>query len=81
MYISTPHPEERRDVTQASDFVGTVLRGRSVAEEPKKISTYGGLSLGVLGYSNNNAAIVFGALVWWVICQTIAHLRLSIGDD
>ena len=33
----------------------------SVAEELKKISTYGGLGLGVLGYSSNNVAIVFGA--------------------
>ncbi|MGH8553611.1 MAG: hypothetical protein ACRERS_09985 [Methylococcales bacterium] len=54
---------------------------KSIAEELKKISTYGGLGLGVLGYSNNNATIVFGAFVWWVICQTIAHLLLSIEDD
>jgi hypothetical protein len=40
----------------------------SVAEELKKISTYGGLGLGVLGYSSNNVAIVFGAFAWWVIC-------------
>ena len=53
----------------------------SVAEELKKISTYGGLGLGVLGYSSNNAAIVFGAFAWWVICQTIAHLLLSIEDN
>ena len=30
-----------------------------------RISTYGGLGLGVLGYSSNNAAIVFGAFAWW----------------
>jgi len=56
------------------------VRG-SVAEELKKISTYGGLGLGVLGYSNNSPAIVLGAFVWWVIRQTIAHLLLSIEDN
>ncbi|MFH0344371.1 MAG: hypothetical protein ACHBNF_20135 [Chromatiales bacterium] len=54
---------------------------QSVAEELKKISTYGGLGLGLLGYSQSNGAILLGAFVWWVICQTIAHLLLSIEDD
>ncbi len=34
---------------------------KSVAEELKKVSTYGGLGLGLLGYSRDNAAILLGA--------------------
>ena len=54
---------------------------RSVAEELKKASTYGGIGLGLLGYSLNTPAVLLGAFVWWVVCQTIATLLLAIEDE
>jgi len=54
---------------------------RSVAEELKKASTYGGIGLGLLGYSLNTPAVLLGAFAWWVVCQIIATLLLAIEDE
>ncbi|MBI3344902.1 MAG: hypothetical protein HY028_08630 [Gammaproteobacteria bacterium] len=51
---------------------------KSVAEELKKISTLGGIGLGILGYSLTDPLIMLGAFIWWVICQIIANLILAI---
>ena len=54
---------------------------QSVAEELKKASTYGGLGLGLLGYSLNTPVVLLGAFVWWAACQIIAALLLAIEDE
>ena len=43
---------------------------QSIAEELKKASTYGGIGLGLLGYSLNTPAVLLGAFVWWVVCRS-----------
>jgi len=53
---------------------------KSIADELKKISTFGGIALGVLGYSMTNPLIMLGASVWWTICQIIANILLAIED-
>jgi hypothetical protein len=53
---------------------------KSIADELKKISTFGGIGLGVLGYSMTNPLIVLGAFVRWTICQIIANILLAIED-
>jgi len=53
---------------------------KSVADELKKISTFGGIGLGVLGYSMTDPLIMLGAFVWWTICQIIANILLAIED-
>ncbi|MDE2129514.1 MAG: hypothetical protein ACYCSR_08955 [Thiomonas sp.] len=54
---------------------------KSIAEELKKVSTFGGIGLGVLGYSTRAPLMLFGAFVWWVVCQTIAAFLLSMEDE
>ena len=54
---------------------------KSIAEELKKISNFGGLGLGFMGYSNNSPTVLLGAFIWWVICQSIAHILMSIEDE
>jgi hypothetical protein len=54
---------------------------KSIAEELKKISNFGGMGLGFMGYSNNSPTVLLGAFVWWIICQSIAHLLMSIEDE
>ncbi len=34
-----------------------------------------------MGYSNNSPAILLGAFIWWIACQTISHLLMSIQDE
>ncbi len=53
---------------------------RSIAEELKKVSTFGGIGLGILGYSLTDPFIVLGAFVWWIICQIVANTLLAIED-
>jgi len=53
---------------------------KSIADELKKISTFGGIALGVLGYSMTNPLFVLGSFVWWTICQIIANILLAIED-
>ncbi|TMG70014.1 MAG: hypothetical protein E6H80_13270 [Betaproteobacteria bacterium] len=53
---------------------------KSIADELKKISTFGGLGLGVLGYSMTNPLIMLGAFVCWTICQIVANILLAIED-
>jgi len=53
---------------------------KSIADELKRISTFGGIGLGVLGYSMTNSLIMLGAFVWWTICQIIANILLAIED-
>ena len=53
---------------------------KSIAEELKKVSTFGGIALGVLGYSMNEPFVMLGAFGWWIICQVIANLLLAIED-
>lgn len=53
---------------------------KTIADEMRKVSTYGGIALGVLGYSTNEPAIVFGAFVWWIACQAISALLLAMED-
>ena len=52
---------------------------KSIADELKRISTFGGLGLGVLGYSMTNPLIMLGAFVWWTICQIIDQ-DLRVGE-
>ena len=47
---------------------------KSIAEELKKISNFGGVGLGFMGYSSNSPVILLGAFIWWIVCQTISHL-------
>ena len=53
---------------------------RSIADELKKVSTFGGIGLGVLGYSLADPFIMLGAFLWWVICQIVANVLLAIED-
>jgi len=54
---------------------------RSIADELKKISNLGGVGLGFMGYSSNSPVILLGAFIWWIVCQTISHLLMSIQDE
>jgi hypothetical protein len=47
----------------------------------KKISNFGGVGLGFMGYSSNSPVILLGAFIWWIVCQTISHLLMSIQDE
>jgi hypothetical protein len=53
---------------------------KSIAEELKKLSNFGGVGLGFMGYSNNSPTVLLAAFVWWILCQTIAHLLMSLED-
>ena len=53
----------------------------SFATEVKKVSTFGGIGLGLLGYSNNSPSILAGACLWWAVCQIGAHVLMSIQDE
>ena len=54
---------------------------KSIADELKKISNFGGVGLGFMGYSSNSPVILLGAFIWWIVCQTISHLLMSIQDE
>ena len=54
---------------------------KSIAEELKKISNFGGVGLGFMGYSNNSPIVLLAAFVWWIICHSIAHILMSIEDE
>jgi hypothetical protein len=54
---------------------------KSIAEELKKISSFGGVGLGYIGYSNNSPTVLLAAFVWWILCQTIAHVLMSVEDE
>lgn len=54
---------------------------KSIADELKKVSTFGGIGLGVLGYSTNDPVMLLGAFAWWVSCQLIAALLLAMEDE
>jgi len=54
---------------------------KSIADELKKVSTYGGIGLGLLGYSTNTPALLLGAFLWWIACQIIAALLLAMEDE
>lgn len=54
---------------------------KSIADELKKVSTFGGIGLGVLGYSTNDPLMLFGAFAWWVSCQLIAAVLLAMEDE
>ena len=54
---------------------------KSIAEELKKVSTFGGIGLGLLGYSTNTPAILLAAFLWWVACQVIAAFLLALEDE
>jgi hypothetical protein len=41
---------------------------RTIAEERRNVFTFGGIGLGVLGYSSNTPVILLGAFVWWIMC-------------
>ena len=51
---------------------------KSIADELKKVSTFGGIALGVLGYSINAPIVLLGAFLWWIACQVIATLLLAM---
>jgi len=53
----------------------------SIADELKKASTYGGIGLGLLGYSMKAPSVLLSAFLWWITCQTIANLLLAMEDD
>lgn len=52
----------------------------SLATEIKKVSTFGGIGLGFFGYTENSPLLLLAACVWWIICQAIAHVIMSIQD-
>jgi len=54
---------------------------KSIADELKKVSTFGGIGLGVLGYSTNDPVLLLAAFAWWVLCQLIAALLLAMEDE
>jgi len=54
---------------------------KSIAEELKRISTFGGIGLGLLGYSMNAPLIFLSAFLWWIACQIIATLLLAMEDE
>jgi hypothetical protein len=54
---------------------------RTIAAELRKVSTFGGIGLGVLGYSSDAPVMVLGAFLWWVMCQTISAMLLAMEDD
>lgn len=54
---------------------------KSIADELKKVSTFGGIGLGVLGYSLNAPVLLLGAFFWWIACQIIATLLLAMEDE
>jgi hypothetical protein len=54
---------------------------KSIVAELKKVSTFGGIGLGVLGYSTNDPIMLLGAFVWWVACQLVAALLLAMEDE
>jgi len=53
----------------------------TIASELRKISTFGGIALGVLGYSSGSPVILAGAFLWWVGCQTLSAILLAMEDD
>lgn len=53
---------------------------KSIADELKKVSTFGGIALGLLGYSINAPIVLLGAFLWWIACQVIATLLLAMED-
>ena len=54
---------------------------KSVADEIKKASTFGGIGLGFLGYSMSSPTVFLGAFLWWISCQIVANLILAIEDE
>ncbi|MDO9225353.1 MAG: hypothetical protein Q8M09_18490 [Pseudomonadota bacterium] len=54
---------------------------KSIADELKKVSTIGGIGLGVLGYSINQPVALVAAFGWWIVCQLIANLLLAMEDE
>lgn len=54
---------------------------RTIAAELRRVSTFGGIAIGVLGYSTNEPVVVLGAFLWWVACQTLSALLLALEDD
>ena len=53
----------------------------SLATEIKKLSTYGGIGVSLIGfYSNSGPVVFFGTCAWWIVCQAAAHVLLSIED-
>ena len=54
---------------------------QTVAAELRKVSTFGGIALGVLGYSTNAPITIFGAFVWWVGCQGVSAMLLAVEDE
>ena len=54
---------------------------QTIAAELRKVSTFGGIAIGVLGYSTDAPIVVLGAFFWWVACQTVSALLLALEDD
>ncbi len=52
----------------------------SIADELKKVSAWGGVALGVLGYSMSNPWVMLAAFLWWIACQIIANILLAMED-
>ena len=46
----------------------------SIADELKKVSAWGGVALGVLGYSMSNLWVILAAFIWWIARQIIANI-------
>ncbi len=54
---------------------------KAVSEELRKVSTYGGIALGALGYSTGAPETLAGAFVWWVGSQALAMYFLGLEDE
>lgn len=54
---------------------------KTIAAELRRVSTFGGIAIGVLGYSTNAPIVLLGAFFWWVACQTVSAFLLALEDD
>jgi hypothetical protein len=53
----------------------------TIAAELRKVSTFGGIALGFLGYSAAAPILVLGAFVWWIACQMLSALLLGMEEE
>lgn len=53
----------------------------SLADVLKKLADRGGTVFALLGWLADSGLILVGVSVWWLLCQTAAHLLLAIEDQ
>ncbi len=62
--VAVPNTVEEWCILQAMKLAFNRDVRKSIADELKKVSTLGGIGLGVLGYSMTDPWIMLGAFVW-----------------